>query len=505
MKEILGQNKKNFIVLLLIAGVVSVPLMTDYVLMGDSTASSLAHIENIYKSLGKVFPIRVGTLGATAYGYSAAAFQADIFYLIPAFLRFVGISLGNAFKLTIFIFNILTAFIAFFSFRKCFGSERLGLTAGMLYTWCPYRITSAYTSGNLSEVFGWTFIPVVILGLWKLYGDFDKDSLDKAESDNKRSCDGRVALIWGFSLIAASSTVFLFIITVMCLLLFLIMWKKSFRKSTLIDIVKTAAGVICINAWFIIPMLLRMRDPNAVGAMIAEDMRGLGMFFAQYLTVFNFAGNDTLIWADGMQNAPAYEPGAAVIMLVLAYLWLTFTGISRRENNADAEGRKPEIQSEKTGLRFKTAIVCAGAIFIILSTSAFPWDIFQNKNMIFSIVLAMMESPARWGVAADVCLIITACYALMELTALYGERVQLWLLLATAAVSFGTTQFLLGNILTTRGFAWSEDIEAFGNIELPVIYGESMVWRLCEIVSVISIIGCVAIWLIRRRKSDKKV
>lgn len=501
MKEISGQNKKNFIILLLIAFVVSIPLMTDYVLMGDSTASSLAHIENIYKNIGKVFPIRVGTLGATAYGYSAAAFQADVFYIIPAFLRFAGISLGNAFKLTIFLFNILTAFIAFFSFRKCFGSESLGLAAGMLYTWCPYRITSVYTSGNLSEVFGWTFVPVVILGLWELYGDSDKYESDKDDSDRERPGKGWATLTWGFSLIAVSSTVFLFIMAAMSMLLFFIMWRKSFRKSVLIEIIKTIVCVVCVNAWFIIPMLLRMRDPGAVGVMIAEDMRGLGMFFAQYLTVFNFAGNDTLIWADGMQNAPAYGPGAAVTILAFVYLWLIFTGVTSRENKVNITDRN----SSKAEVRFQTAVICAGAVFVILSTSTFPWDILQNKNMLFSIVLAMMESPARWGMAADVCMIITACYTIRELTVLYGERVRMWLILAVTAVSFGTTQFLLGNILTTRGFAWDEDIETFGNIELPVIYGESMIWRLCEIVSVISICVCAAMWLIRRRKSVKKV
>lgn len=502
MKDTVRQNKRNFIILLLIAGIVSVPLMTDYVLMGDSTASSLAHIENIYKSLGKVFPVRVGTLGATPYGYSAAAFQADVFYLIPAALRLIGLSLGNSFKLTLFLFNILTAFIAFFSFKRCFGSERLGLVAGMLYTWCPYRITSVYTSGNLSEVFGWTFIPIVILGLWKLYAEEKPEDIKagpiKGGADTGSKNKSRATLTLGLSLIAVSSTVFLFVITAMCLMVFFIMWRKSFRKSTIIEVAKTVLLVVCINAWFIIPMLLRMRDPNAVGVMIAEDVRGLGMFLPQYFTVFDFGGSDTLIWADGMKNAPAYGPGAAVIALVLAYIWLIFAGMKGREDSAFGTDKK-------AGVHFQTAVICSAAVFMILSTSAFPWDIFQNKNMLFSVLLAMMENPARWGVAADVCLIITACYALKELNALYGERVQTWLILAASAASFGTTQFLLGNILTTRGFAWDEDIERFGNIELPVIYGESAVWRLCEAVSVISIIVCVALRLIRRRKSVKEV
>lgn len=485
MRELLRRNRKNFIILLLIAGVVSVPLMTDYVLMGDSTASSLAHIENIYKSLGKVFPIRVGTLGDTAYGYSAAAFQADVFYLLPAFFRLIGISLGNAYKLTLFLFHILTAAIAFGCFRKCMGNERLGLVATMLYTWCPYRITSAYSSGNLSEVFGWTFIPIVVLGLWELYGD------------EKRAERG-TALIWGFSLISLSSTVFLFVITAASVLLFLIMWRKSFRKAVLTKVLRTAAGVVCINAWFFLPMLFRMRDPNAVGVMIAEDVRGLGMFLSQYVSVFEFGGSDIHIWTDGMRQAPAYGPGAAVTALAVVYLWLRFTGLTR-------ENREGAAVSKKAGISFQSAIVCTAAVLMILSTNLFPWDLFQNKNMLFSILLALMESPARWGVAADMCLIVIACVCLKELALLYGEKVEMWVILAVTAASFGTTQFLLGRILTTQGFAWEEEIEAFGKIELPIIYGESVIWRLCELVSIFSILICAAMRLIRRRKSVKRV
>lgn len=494
MRESLRRNKGNFIILLLIAGIVSIPLMTDYVIMGNSTASSLARIENISVNCGKVFPVRVGALGDSPYGYSTSAFQADIFYGIPVLFRLIGMSLGNAFKLTLFLFNILTAFTAFFCFRKCLGNHGLGLAAAMLYTWCPYRITSLYTAGNLSEVFAWTFIPIVILGLWELYGEQDL-TLTTDHSDKNK---GWITLTWGFSLIALSSTVFLFVTAALSALLFLIMWRKSFQKKILIEIAKTIAGVVCINAWFLIPMLLRMRDPEAVGVMIAKDIRGLGMFFTQYLTVFNFAGNNASIWAGGMCDAPAYEPGAAVTLLVFVCLYLMFTGAERPQDTA-------ESGKIKSGVRFTTAIFWAGIVFMILSTNTFPWDLFQDRNMLFSIILAMMESPARWGIAADICLLLTAFHTISRLGTLYGEKVRSWALLATTAVSFGTTQFLLGHILTGCGIAREQEIEAFGNIELPVIYGESILWRLCEIVSLISVLLCMAVWLMGRRKRVKKV
>ena len=45
--------------LLIIAGVSSVPLMTDYVLEGYDLGASFGRIEAVKEGLGKVFPIRV--------------------------------------------------------------------------------------------------------------------------------------------------------------------------------------------------------------------------------------------------------------------------------------------------------------------------------------------------------------------------------------------------------------------------------------------------------------
>lgn len=203
MKTIFKYSEKDMCLILLIAVVVSVPLMTDYVLLGESTAASLAHIENIYRSFGKVFPVRLGAMSMSPYGYSMAAFQADFFYRIPALLRLVGVSLGSAFKITLLLFNVITAFIAFGCFDNIFRDRKIGITASMLYTWCPYRITSLYISGNLSEVFAWTFIPVVLLGLWQLYGEKDNNEDTKTTP--------WIILTIGFSLILLSSTVVFFI------------------------------------------------------------------------------------------------------------------------------------------------------------------------------------------------------------------------------------------------------------------------------------------------------
>jgi hypothetical protein len=483
VKIIFKYNETDRSLILLIAAIVSVPLITDYVLLGESTAASLAHIENIYRSLGKVFPVRLGAMSMSPYGYSMAAFQADLFYRIPAVLRLLGVSLGSAFKITLLLFNIITPFIAFGCFENIFGDGKTGMVASMLYTWCPYRITSLYISGNLSAVFAWTFIPVVLLGLWQLYEGKNTDE----GTDNAPW----ITLTWGFSLLLLSSTVVFFVTACITLFFILLMWKKTLKKYIALQLVITVFCTVVINAWFLFPMLLRMRDSNAVGAMIAQNIQNLGMYILQYFKMFNFGGTSSDFWKNGIKNTVAYEPGAAVSILVLIYLGLWFTGrMSAAEN--------------KKGTGCEKAVLGAGIAAMILSSGSFPWDIFQNKNMFFSIALALMENPARWGIVADVCLIVTAGYTLVVIRNLYGEKAQLWAIIAVTAVSYGTTQFLTGQILSTENFVKGDDITAFGNIEMPVIYGESIIWRLCEALSVISVAVLFAMWLVKRVKHKNK-
>ena len=146
------REKRIILYLILIAGVVSVPLMTDYLMTSSSLASELSHIEVISREIGKVFPVRVGSWGSMDYGYSAASFQSNMCYLLPALLRLAGMGLGNAYKWTLFLYHLGTAVTAYVCFTKCFEKRDAGLLASILYTWCPYRLSEIYLVGDVLTV-----------------------------------------------------------------------------------------------------------------------------------------------------------------------------------------------------------------------------------------------------------------------------------------------------------------------------------------------------------------
>lgn len=485
MKRVGKINRRILWSIVLIAGVVSVPLFTDYCFYGSSLAVTLSRIRVIGQGIGQVFPVRVGVLETGEFGYNAFAFQADLFYLFPAVLYRLGMSLGNAYKCTLLLLNFVTSVVSYLCLKKCCNRWEIGVIGSMLYTWCPYRCSAMYLAGDLGETAAWTFLPLLLMSIRILYDE------TQTERNLKTAW---VTMVWGFSLVALSSTVVLSAAIILTLVSLLMMGRRTFQRKRLLAVGKAGVVTSLVNAWFFVPLLLRMRDVTAVAPLLVKDFRGGGMYFAQYLTFFNKGGVSDVLKENGMINAQAMGPGIAAVLLVTVFLWLQFTGCAKDKMIEMAEERD-----------FCIRIMGAAIILMLLSLNVFPWDLLQNRNMICSILLAFIYTPAKLGIAADVCLIFLAVLGFSVLAKAMSDHSYKLMLLTVTAISFGTTQFLLGNILQTQEFVRGEEIDSLGSVELFFLTQETVVWRLCELLSFVSIVVCAFLFVLRRRRSVEGV
>lgn len=476
--------KRNVWYLLLIAGVVSVPLLTDYVIVGSSLSATLSQIEVISQGIGRVFPIRTGPLASMDYGYSAASLQGNLFYLIPALLHLLGMTIGGVYKWTVFLCNVTTAVIAYGCFKGCTKDSTIGLIGSLLYTWSPYRCSEMYLTGDLGELAAWCFLPLVLLGLYRLYAE------NENTEENKKAW---VTLVWGYSLTLLSSTALFFGEVVVTALTMLLLWKKTMRRDRLLNWGKTVGVTALVNAWFLIPLLARMRNAEAVGTMLVADVRNMGMYLSQYFTVFSKGKSGVNLGENGLLEAQAMGPGIAVTAFVFLSLWRSAVGMP---------GRIKGKQEEEGKTAFRRAMMWGSLLLMLLSTYYFPWDLLQNRNLLFSAVLALMHTPAKLGIAAGAVMVLLACLTLEELRGIKAYQI---LLLVVVAVSFLVTQFLLGSILTSRGFARQDELEAFSKVEFLLITQESGIWRVSEAISGVTLCVCVGMGIMRRRKRVKEV
>lgn len=291
--------------------------------------------------------------------------------------------------------NGVTALIAYGCFAGMFGSQTMGLVGSMLYTWCPYRCSAGTAA--------WALVPIVLWGLVSLYGE------SETEKDRKRSW---LILTAGLGLLAFAS-ISLFCIMLMAVLLFsCLMGKESFCKAKVLAVVKALGLSLVIGGYPLVSQLLQLRDPVVAGSLIPENFRMSGAYPAQYLGLFSVADAGAKYQELGM--------GAAVLFLVILYLWGVFAGKIK-----DSFGKK---------------ILLWILVLLWLGSNLFPWDLLQNKNLLFSVVLAVLRSPVTWVIPAYAGLMWAACRVLQKLRDSGDEKLYKTMVAATVLTAFVMNQ-----------------------------------------------------------------
>lgn len=482
MAKIGNVIRKDFWFLLLIVGVVSLPLFTDYILTGTDLSASLSRIRVLGEYMGRVFPMRIIPFHSAEYGYSGASFQANLLYLFPALLYKAGIKIGIAYKCAILLCHFATAVIADICFLKISGRREVGLIGSMLFTWCPYRLSMAYLVGDLGGTAAWTFLPLIILGLKSLYGNYEF----------KRNSKGAFCLLTvGWSLTAQSSTLVFTVVSVMLFLFFLIMGKESFRRDRLLLIVKVVLAVAAINACFFVPLMFWMKEASNVAPILSSDFQGGGVFLLQYATFFEWGGTEKSFLQNGMKDAMAVGPGACVTLLLIFCLWALFVKKYQADEN-------PEIREN---WRLVRKFLWVGFLLMILSSNSFPWNLGKDRNLLFSVFFALLHTPSELGIAVDLCLICAACLFLMILADQTEKKFYNILLLMIISGGFCTTQFLLNNILFSHSFIWGEEIAEAASLPFELFGEQILLWRVSEAVSGTAIIFLLGRYVVRRFKN----
>ncbi|MBK5719685.1 hypothetical protein JGH11_02240 [Dysgonomonas sp. Marseille-P4677] len=189
------------------------------------------------------FPIYIDHMAALNYGYLSKVFYSDII-LIPFAALGTLISPCEAYEVMLFTMTILCGLFMYWAVNIVYKSSYVAFLASILYTFSVYRLFDVYNRGALGEVFAFTFIPLVFLGLYHIIkGDYKKWYI--------------IAI--GFSLLIFShviSTVLTFITVV----LILIFYYKSFIKEPRRIYFLVLAGFITllITTVYIYPLLEQM-------------------------------------------------------------------------------------------------------------------------------------------------------------------------------------------------------------------------------------------------------
>lgn len=191
------------------------------------------------------FSIYIDYEAALGYGYLSKIFYSDIIF-IPFALLGLLIDAPSAFEVMLFVMTILCGIFMYVAVRKIYGSHFVASLSSLLYTFSVYRLFDIYNRGALGEVFAFTFLPIVFLGLYHIIvGDYKKWYI--------------IAI--GFSLLIFShviSTVLAFITVVIILLIYsrtLLSEPKRFYYLVIAGVV-----TIAITSTYIFPLFEQIQS-----------------------------------------------------------------------------------------------------------------------------------------------------------------------------------------------------------------------------------------------------
>lgn len=361
------------------------------------------------------------------------ASSENIFLLLPSLMVKAGMEAEFVYKLFLAVLNLVTAVVAFFCFQRIFQDKVTGLIGSMLYTWAPYRLNDLYCRADLGEAVALCFLPIIFYGLYMAYFE-DADSMDSGRSWN--IC---ILLTAGYTLIAQAYLLSFLVAAGFTVLFALVMWRKTFKRSTLALLIKTAAAFLVCNAWLFLRIFAGLRNASfSMAAFRNESIQSGGVFPSVFLQVFFINGSSFRTEGTGTADIQPLGVGFAVTAGVLIYLWLVFVGKYRDKEN-------------DRGIRsFAKGIGIVGAFLAFLSTNIFPWDYLQKRNGVLFRLVESLQSPARLMQAVLICFTILTCTAIWQVRKWEKSSAGRIFAIVTALLALFSVQYLTGDILRTR-------------------------------------------------------
>lgn len=388
IKKKVGETewKNRVLVLSVIIFFASLPLFNPYLFKGFDLFFHLQRIEGIKEGIqGGQLPVRIQPNWINGYGYAASIFYGDILLYIPALLRILGMGVQTAYKCFVLLINILTAGIAYYSFKRLFHDERIALLGCMLYTTSIHRINGIYVSAMVGEYCALMFLPFIIVAVYEILWQ---------EGQEKDHCSSWLMGTIGFSGLILTHVITTELTVVSVIVFCLVHWKRTFRKNALIQFLKMGMGTLVCTIWFLVPFLDMFKEEYWFSNDIGKSIQTAGAFLVQLFNLFPYsAGAATtysVVEGAGLGDELSYSVGGGLVAgLVLFILYYVNYG-----------------QKKSKHIIFGKKLLVISGVLMVMATIYFPWNDLQRIVGPFSFMIKNIQFP--WRILGLATLSLTA-------------------------------------------------------------------------------------------------
>lgn len=375
---------------------------------GADWAFHLSRIEGIAQGLREgQFPVRIYSMAKDGYGYAPSLFYGELLLYFPAVLRLLGMSVQGAYHTFVLVMQLLTAGIAFFSFRQIFKHNKIALVGAALYMLSTYHLYKIYWLTAVGEYSAMAFLPLIPAALTLLYG------AEPPTKQQARTACAELTAAFGMLVQVHMLTLEMAVLAagVFCLLNL----RRTFSKPVLLTWLRAAVQAVLLNLWFLVPFLTLMLSGDYNGMYVSSTGNGGKLIKYAGLTLTELFG-----WQKSHNNlGPELLVGAAALL----WCWLALP----------VKGR-----TARRELHIGLWAAAFGALACWMSTQTFPWEVVGGLPGIGRI-LSAIQFPGRYLTLATLLFVVAALCALSLLRRLGHARAAAALLLSVSV--FGAALF----------------------------------------------------------------
>lgn len=357
-------------------------------IFGDDIHFHLSRIEGIAQGLKNgQFPVRVYSQAKNGYGYAPSLFYGELCLYFPAILRALGVSIQLSYQLYVLAVQLLTAGIAFYSFRQIFGHNKTALLGSVLYLLNPYRLQNIYWRAAVGEYTAMAFLPLIPAALCLLYSE--------KEPTKKQTRGACTELVIAFGMLLQTHMISLEIMVLATAVFCLFNLRRTFSRCVLTVWLKAVGIVLLLNLWFLLPFL------EMLGSGLYEGMYGgTTMNAGRTIQRIGYTIPELFTW-----NTYSKNIGIELIIGCIVFLWAWI----------GCDEKMPQ-REQKIGL-WSTVL---GLAACWASTNTFPWGLVGALPGKISGILLAIQFP--WRYLTLVAILLT----LATLCAVSVLRPQKW-------------------------------------------------------------------------------
>ena len=291
-----AQGRQALALLALAAVFTSLPVLREDAVLSIDTQFHAARIMNLADGLRSgQLPVRVGGFSYNGYGAATSVFYPDALLVPLALMVLGGASITFVLQLFTVLVNGLTAALMYASARRMPGSREAALCASLLYVCSVYRLRGLYETFMMGQVLAMAVLPLFLLGLWEV-------------------CRGEAKrwplLSAGATLIVQSHMLTTLLCALLALCAVLLCLPAMLRERRLPALLKAAGMTLLLNLWTLVPMVTLCLSGVNTGTM-QFGFSGSALELHEVLQPDGFIGLPLLLGAALLAGTKAPADGRA--------------------------------------------------------------------------------------------------------------------------------------------------------------------------------------------------